>query len=88
MPLPWRSWLETSCETHSSSRWTSLLLVTVWLALATAMTPARIAELRQETVSMFYHGFDNYMDIAFPEDEVRLNMRPQSGHPVTAGVGS
>lgn len=34
------------------------------------MTPARIAELRQETVSMFYHGYDNYMKIAFPEDEV------------------
>jgi hypothetical protein len=37
------------------------------------MTPARIAELRQETVDMFYHGFDNYMDVAFPEDEVRLH---------------
>jgi hypothetical protein len=35
-----------------------------------AMTPGRIAELRQETVEMFYHGFDNYMDVAFPEDEV------------------
>ncbi|RDW75994.1 glycosyl hydrolase family 47 protein [Coleophoma crateriformis] len=35
------------------------------------MTPARIAELRQETVDMFYHGFDNYMNIAFPEDELR-----------------
>jgi hypothetical protein len=35
------------------------------------MTPAHIAELRKETVEMFYHGFDNYMDIAFPEDEVR-----------------
>ncbi len=36
-----------------------------------AMSPAQIAELRKETVAMFYHGFDNYMDIAFPEDEVR-----------------
>ncbi|QSZ29786.1 hypothetical protein DSL72_004303 [Monilinia vaccinii-corymbosi] len=35
------------------------------------MTPARIAELRKETVDMFYHGFDNYMNIAFPEDELR-----------------
>lgn len=35
------------------------------------MTPAHIAELRKETVDMFYHGFDNYMDVAFPEDEVR-----------------
>ncbi len=34
------------------------------------MTPARVAELRKETVAMFYHGFDNYMEVAFPEDEV------------------
>ena len=39
--------------------------------MANAMTPAHIAKLRKETVDMFYHGFDNYMDIAFPEDEVR-----------------
>jgi hypothetical protein len=45
----------------------------IWLAIASAMTPARIAELRKETVDMFYHGFDNYMDVAFPEDEVRLH---------------
>lgn len=40
------------------------------MALTKAMTLRRIEELRQETVSMFYHGFDNYMNIAFPEDEV------------------
>lgn len=34
------------------------------------MTPQRIADLRKETVEMFHHGFDNYMDLAFPEDEV------------------
>jgi hypothetical protein len=34
------------------------------------MPPGRVAQLRQETVEMFYHGFDNYMKIAFPEDEV------------------
>ncbi|KAI1091655.1 glycoside hydrolase family 47 protein [Rostrohypoxylon terebratum] len=42
-----------------------------WLDLVEAMRPSRIAELRQETVDMFYHGFDNYMNIAFPEDELR-----------------
>ena len=41
------------------------------------MSPARIAELRKETVDMFYHGFDNYMDVAFPEDEVRLDGRAE-----------
>lgn len=41
------------------------------------MRPAQIADLRRETVELFYHGFDNYMEIAFPEDEVH---RP-FGHP-------
>jgi hypothetical protein len=40
------------------------------------MTDARIAELRKETVEMFYHGYDNYMNVAFPEDEVRLRGVP------------
>lgn len=47
------------------------LLVLTWLAPIEAMRPDRIAELRNETVEMFYHGFDNYMKLAFPEDEVR-----------------
>ncbi|EAQ93497.1 hypothetical protein CHGG_01732 [Chaetomium globosum CBS 148.51] len=41
-----------------------------WPAAA-AMRPDRVRELRRETVDMFYHGFDNYMNIAFPEDELR-----------------
>ncbi|ORY55442.1 glycoside hydrolase family 47 protein [Pseudomassariella vexata] len=43
------------------------------------MHPDRIAELRHETVDMFYHGFDHYMHIAFPEDE----LRPVSCTPLT-----
>ncbi|CAJ2500333.1 Uu.00g031860.m01.CDS01 [Anthostomella pinea] len=43
------------------------------------MRPSRIAELRQDTVDMFYHGFNNYMNIAFPEDE----LRPVSCIPLT-----
>jgi hypothetical protein len=35
------------------------------------MPPDRLAALRKETVGMFYHGYDNYMEHAFPEDEVR-----------------
>ncbi|KAG6004928.1 hypothetical protein E4U21_000597 [Claviceps maximensis] len=31
----------------------------------------RLAQLRQDTVDMFYHGFSNYMKHAFPEDELR-----------------
>ncbi|KXJ91324.1 putative ER glycosyl hydrolase [Microdochium bolleyi] len=43
------------------------------------MRPGRIAELRQEAVDMFYHGYDNYMSVAFPEDE----LRPVSCIPLT-----
>ncbi|OBT89406.1 hypothetical protein VE02_02079 [Pseudogymnoascus sp. 03VT05] len=43
------------------------------------MPSRRIAELRQEAVDMFYHGYDNYMDIAFPDDE----LRPVSCKPLT-----
>ncbi|CAD6501416.1 BgTH12-01668 [Blumeria graminis f. sp. triticale] len=46
-------------------------IFTSWLGAARAMGPERIAQLRQETAAMFYHGFDNYMEIAFPEDEIR-----------------
>lgn len=49
------------------------LLLSSWLGVVEAMRPSRVAELRQETVDMFYHGFDNYMEIAFPEDEVCID---------------
>ncbi|CZT52361.1 probable glycosyl hydrolase [Rhynchosporium secalis] len=66
------------------SKWVIWGFSTLWLAIASAMTPARIAELRQETVEMFYHGFDNYMDVAFPEDE----LRPVSCVPLTRDSGN
>lgn len=54
----------------------SLLLVALlfltWLHHVVAMRPDRMAELRQQTVDMFYHGYNNYMHLAFPEDEVCL----------------
>ncbi|KAK3383069.1 glycoside hydrolase family 47 protein [Lasiosphaeria ovina] len=43
------------------------------------MRPGRVRDLRQETVGMFYHGFDSYMAVAFPEDE----LRPVSCTPLT-----
>jgi hypothetical protein len=36
-------------------------------------------QLRSETVDLFYHGYDNYMKHAFPEDE----LRPLSCAPLT-----
>lgn len=48
--------------------------VWTWLLLSPcavrAMRADHMAQLRQETVDMFYHGYDNYMKHAFPEDEV------------------
>ncbi|MCJ1383463.1 alpha mannosidase-like protein [Xylographa soralifera] len=43
------------------------------------MNDAEIRSLRQETESLFYHGFGNYMQHAFPEDE----LRPLSCKPLT-----
>ncbi|OAA32072.1 Glycoside hydrolase, family 47 [Moelleriella libera RCEF 2490] len=40
---------------------------------AASMRIDRLGELRQETVDMFYHGYNNYMKHAFPEDEVRAS---------------
>ncbi|KAH6609217.1 hypothetical protein Trco_002563 [Trichoderma cornu-damae] len=55
-----------------------------WLGLALlwpvgAMRSDYLAQLRQETVDMFYHGYSNYMKHAFPEDE----LRPISCAPLT-----
>ena len=49
----------------------ALLLACSWMPSAQAMMrPDRVAQLRRATTKMFYHGFDNYMRVAFPEDEV------------------
>src|ERR1700728_1969749 len=74
MPLRWLDFPlhDSSCSSHKMlwhSVWTVFPFLVAMAALTDAMTPRRIGELRQETISMFYHGFDNYMQIAFPEDE-------------------
>jgi hypothetical protein len=43
------------------------------------MTDDTLRGLKQETRDIFYHGFDNYMEHAFPEDE----LRPVSCLPLT-----
>ncbi|CAK7215778.1 hypothetical protein SBRCBS47491_002599 [Sporothrix bragantina] len=56
------------------------LVVCSWLPSAQAMMRSdRVTELRRGTTRMFYHGFDNYMRVAFPEDE----LRPVSCVPLT-----
>ncbi|KAL9102461.1 MAG: hypothetical protein Q9163_002391 [Psora crenata] len=42
-----------------------------WSGSAYGMDHRQVEELRQEAEQMFYHGFDNYMNHAFPEDEIR-----------------
>ncbi|KAI1879907.1 hypothetical protein JX265_001528 [Neoarthrinium moseri] len=71
---------QTAASAASLATWATFwALLLSWLALVGAMRPDRVAALRQETVEMFYHGFDNYMAIAFPEDE----LRPVSCAPLT-----
>ncbi|KAF2186700.1 glycoside hydrolase family 47 protein [Zopfia rhizophila CBS 207.26] len=48
-----------------------LLLLSYWAIPGHGMTDDVISNLRQETRDIFYHGYDNYMKYAFPEDELR-----------------
>ncbi|KAI1464093.1 glycoside hydrolase family 47 protein [Daldinia caldariorum] len=88
MPLPgmgsWTLAISDSSTNHGPPRLSARLilpfvLLSSWLGLVESMRPSRISELRRDTVDMFYHGFDNYMNIAFPEDE----LRPVSCTPLT-----
>ncbi|KAH6639150.1 glycosyl hydrolase family 47-domain-containing protein [Boeremia exigua] len=56
-----------------------LCLLLGLVACAAAMSDEALADLRQETRDIFYHGFDGYMQHAFPEDE----LRPLSCAPLT-----
>ncbi|KAF1954944.1 seven-hairpin glycosidase [Byssothecium circinans] len=51
--------------------WPLLLWICCWATPGHGMTDDMIAGLRQETHDIFYHGYDNYMTHAFPEDELR-----------------
>lgn len=42
-----------------------------WPTPVRAMRKSQIDELRKTSAQMFYHGYTNYMEHAFPEDEVR-----------------
>lgn len=67
---------------HNPSLLLVALLLLAWLnQAALAMRPDRMAQLRQEAVEMFYHGYDNYMQLAFPEDEVRRGPRCLTSRP-------
>ena len=45
--------------------------ILLWLTVVHGMRDSQVKELRQETERMFFHGFENYLQYAFPEDELR-----------------
>ncbi|KAL4762358.1 glycosyl hydrolase family 47-domain-containing protein [Aspergillus foveolatus] len=48
-----------------------VLLLSLCVSTAQGMRSDQIRHLRTETEQMFYHGFENYLEHAFPEDELR-----------------
>ncbi|BFI23517.1 ER degradation enhancer, mannosidase alpha-like 2 [Marchantia polymorpha subsp. ruderalis] len=48
-----------------------LLVLVPTSALEDPITPSQAADLRDEVRDMFYHAFNNYMEHAFPMDELR-----------------
>lgn len=68
MPLRWRAGNARGQHTL----WIICIVFSAWITIGAAMSPAGVAEMRKETVKMFYHGYDNYMNVAFPEDEVSI----------------
>ena len=74
---------------HDASSTKDLRRVWLWLTLFCLFTAAtcrnhngipgvpHVVALRKETEELFYHGFENYMKHAFPEDEIRpISCRP------------
>ncbi|KAL2864890.1 glycoside hydrolase family 47 protein [Aspergillus lucknowensis] len=62
---------------HSAWMMGLVLILSLWLSTTQAMRQDQIRDLRTETEHMFYHGFENYLEHAFPEDELRpLSCRP------------
>ncbi|EME46891.1 glycoside hydrolase family 47 protein [Dothistroma septosporum NZE10] len=56
-----------------------LALVALWVTGGACMTDDEITALRKDTQDLFYHGYDNYMSHAFPEDELKpIACQPQT----------
>lgn len=52
------------------------------------LSSKRIAELRSSTRNLFYHGYDNYIDHAFPEDELKpLTCQPLTRNNQPSDIG-
>lgn len=60
-------------------RFTLLLTLTVCSRTGRGMTNEQISALQDDTRSLFYHGYHNYLNHAFPEDELRpISCKPQT----------
>ncbi|GIZ41950.1 hypothetical protein CKM354_000523300 [Cercospora kikuchii] len=74
--------LPSASHATGTTTWPMLLavLLCAWCAaVANGMTDDQVSHLRRDTQKLFYHGFDNYMRHAFPEDELRpISCRPQT----------
>src|ERR1700761_241552 len=49
----------------------AVVLMLAWTSPSLAMDQVTRESLRDQTVELFYHGYDNYLRYAFPEDELR-----------------
>ncbi|MCJ1479211.1 alpha mannosidase-like protein [Lambiella insularis] len=62
---------------YFGSLWKYPMSDRLYAGVASGMSELNIKGLRQETENLFYHGFTNYMEHAFPEDELRpLTCKP------------
>jgi hypothetical protein len=59
-----------ACCSSLFSRSSVILVLLLFVRTIFAMPSTRRLELREEARLMFRHGWENYWDIAFPEDEV------------------
>ncbi|KAL0935246.1 ER glycosyl hydrolase [Colletotrichum truncatum] len=63
-----------------------LYLCLSWPIAVSAVSTAKLAELRNATTQVFHHGWDNYMRVAFPEDELRpISCTPLTRDPLNPG---
>ena len=84
--MRWRCWRPLSKQTRHLSivvlgfpTWGLMIVIFAFSGLALGMSRARMESLQQEAIDMFYHGYDNYLNVAFPDDE----LRPVTCQPLT-----
>ncbi|KAI7343162.1 glycoside hydrolase family 47 protein, partial [Hortaea werneckii] len=57
----------------------TLLLLLLFPLPVHPLDPSTLTTLRDDTRALFYHGYDSYLQHAFPEDELRpISCRPQT----------